>query len=227
MVCPVRFVLIASLVLVAVACGGGSKPSGGSASPTAVVATATPSAAASAADAAVAAAVALTGGVVVPDGPTCQKQTKPCVLHGVDPESPDRGVAVVEVGDPAGGAAMVVFGRQSNGAWGFWFGTQQQVYHALVLPAQMRVCADGEGVNLRQGPDTATPSISLLKDGTMVTVDSFVLTQPGSYGKPGPTGNGWYAVSAPASGYVRADFLSVTTLPDCSLRDALVKSAAP
>ncbi len=89
----------------------------------------------------------------------------------------------------------------------------------------MRVCADGQGVNVRQAADEKAPSAGLLKDGTIVTADNFVLTQPGtgSFAKPGPAGNGWYGISAPTAGFVRADFLSVVSLPDCQLRDFLTK----
>jgi hypothetical protein len=212
-------------------CAGGSKsnsqiPAG--LTPPAASATAARAAAtqgpATAADAAVAAAVTFFGGVLVTDGPTCQKQTKPCVIHGVDPDSPDRGITAMELADPQGGAAMVVFGRQADDSWSFWFGTQQQVYHALVLPAQMRVCADGQGVNVRKAADEQAPSAGLLKDGATVTAENFVLTQPGSFAKPGPAGNGWYSVSAPTVGFIRADLLSVLSLPDCQLRDFLTKS---
>jgi hypothetical protein len=221
-----------ALSIFAAACGGGSKAgspftpvtTSSTASPVSTALQRTPAGTPAPADAAVNAAVAFFGGVLVADGPTCQKQTKPCVLHGIDPDSPDRGVTVMELGDPQGGGAMVVFGRQADGSWSFWFGTQQQVYHALVLPAEMRVCADGQGVNVRQSADEKSQSVGLLKDGTKVTAENFVLTQAGSYAKPGPSGNGWYSVSGPAAGYIRADFLSVTTLPDCQLRDFLTKS---
>jgi hypothetical protein len=87
----------------------------------------------------------------------------------------------------------------------------------------MRVCADGQGVNVRQAADEASTALGLLKDGTMVTAERFVLTQAGTYNAPGPRGNGWYSISGATPGFVRADFLSVTTQPDCQLRDALTK----
>jgi len=114
-----------------------------------------------------------------------------------------------------------VLGLKPGGDWAYWFGSQQATYHALALPAQMRVCADGQGVNVRETASETAATRGLIKDGTIVTADRFVLTQPAIYRSPGPAGNGWYSVSGPTPGFVRADFLSVTTLPDCKLRDAL------
>jgi hypothetical protein len=157
----------------------------------------------------------------VPDVNACRAQTKTCVTHGVDPDSPDRGVAVMEVGAPAGGAARFVLGLKADGTWGYWFGSQQATYHALTLPAEMRVCADGQSVNVRETASETASSRGMLKDGALVTADRFMLTNPGTYGGPGPSGNGWYSITGATPGFVRADLLSVTTQPDCKLRDAL------
>ncbi len=183
---------------------------------------ATPRPLPSAVDAATQAAVAFFNGAAVPDFAACQKQSKPCITHGVDPDSPDKGIAAFEEGSPQGGAALVVFGQQADKTWGFWFGTQQDVYHALVLPAQMRVCADGQGANVREQPDEKAKVVTAVRDGTMVTAETFVLTNPGSNSGQRKNGNGWYSVSSPAKGFVRADFVSVARLPDCKLRDFLV-----
>jgi hypothetical protein len=133
----------------------------------------------------------------------------------------------MELGDPRGGGAMFVLGQKAPGDWAFWFGTQQKTYHATALAAQMRVCADGQGVNVRQMPNETSTGLGLLKDGTVVTADRFVLTQEGTFKGAGPSGNGWYGISGPTAGFIRADFLSVTSLPDCELRNALVSSVKP
>jgi hypothetical protein len=151
----------------------------------------------------------------------CRAQTKPCILVSPEEATPDRGVAAFEEASPEGGGALVVFGAEANGAWGFWFGTQQAVYHALKLPAEMRVCADGQGVNVRQQPDVTSAAVGQLAAGAVVTADRFILTDPVTAVLSPERGNGWYAVSGSVQGYIRADFLSATTLPDCSLRDAL------
>lgn len=117
---------------------------------------------------------------------------------------------------------MVVFGLKPDGAWDYWFGTQQGTYHALKLPAEMRVCASGEGVNVREQPDAGSPAVGQLSDGATVTAERFVLTEPGKIQPSLVSGNGWYQVSGSLSGYIRADFLSVTSLPDCSLHDILI-----
>lgn len=147
-----------------------------------------------------------------------------CLFHDVTEEdSPERGVAVFGLGFADGGGALVVFGRDESGGWQFWFGTQQGVYHALRLPAEMRVCADGQGANVRMAPNVSAKSLGMLKDGAIVTSTQFVLTEPGSNSpQPAKNGNGWYQVTGDIDGFVRADLLSVTALPDCKLRDALV-----
>ena len=144
-----------------------------------------------------------------------------CLYHGPsDADSPDRGVASFGLGYAQGEGAQVVFGRDGAGAWQFWFGTQQGTYHALQLPAEMRICADGQGANVRQQPDIASPSMGVLKDNAVVTAEQFVLTQAAHIGD-GPNGNGWYEVTGEVSGFIRADLVSVTSLPDCSLRNAI------
>jgi hypothetical protein len=140
-------------------------------------------------------------------------------------DSPERGVAAFSLGFAEFGGAEVVFGRDQAGGWQFWFGTQQQIYHALKMPAEMRVCADGQGANVRVAPDVSAKSAGLLKENAIVTAQQFVLTQPGARpGEKGPSGNGWYEVTGAFNGFVRADLLSVASLPDCSLRNALVKT---
>lgn len=149
-----------------------------------------------------------------------------CLFHDVtEKDSPERGIAVFGLGFRDGGGALIVFGRDEAGGWQFWFGTQQSVYHALALPAQMRICADGSAANVRMAPDMSAKSLGTLKEGTLVTAEQFVLTQPGAYSADSATGGmGWYQVSGELTGFIRADLLSVATLPDCSVRDALVKT---
>jgi hypothetical protein len=162
------------------------------------------------------------------DDPTVCKGEPPrkqaCLFHDVsEKDSPERGVAAFGLGFADGGGALVVFGRDETGGWQFWFGTQQSVYHALSMPAEMRVCADGQGANVRTAPDVSAKSLGTIKDGSIVTATQFVLTDPGSNSpQPGKNGNGWYQVTGEINGFIRADLLSVATQPDCKLRDSLV-----
>jgi hypothetical protein len=143
-----------------------------------------------------------------------------CINHDTtEKDSPARGVAVFGLAFADGGGALVVFGRDEAGGWQFWFGTQQSVYHALSMPAEMRVCADGQGANVRMAPNLAAESLGTLKDGSVLTAMQFLLTEPGwSSPQPLRAGNGWYQVTGEINGFIRADLLSVTSQPGCKLR---------
>ena len=143
-----------------------------------------------------------------------------------NPDSPEHGIVTFEVGFIDGGGAMVVFGRDEAGGWQFWFGTQQQTYQPLRLPAEARICAGGEGANVRQAPDVSAMSLGVLKDGTMLTAEDFVLTQPGSNAPGSPLGNGWYRVTGALNGFIRADLLSDAGTSGCGLHDAIEQGAA-
>ena len=146
-----------------------------------------------------------------------------CISDHPFATSADRGVAVMDLAaaPPADGGAILIMGRKGDGHWDLWFITQNNYYQATFLPAQMRVCADNQGANLRQNPDAASKSLVLIKDGTIVTGESFVLTQPGSR-QPAVRGIGWYEISAPQKGFIRSDLLSDTIWPDCTARNLSV-----
>jgi hypothetical protein len=175
-----------------------------------------------AAEAALQAAARFYNATAVGEVDECLPPATICVTYGHGADAPDLGVAAVAVFEPEFGGAIAFFGLQGNGMWGYWFATQNDYYQATVLPAQMRVCADGQGVNVREDADTASSSLGLLRDGTLVTAESFVLTQPGT-NNPGTVGLGWYAVSGAMRGFIRSDLLSKATEPDCSLRDIQVR----
>jgi hypothetical protein len=87
---------------------------------------------------------------------------------------------------------------------------------------QLPVQRDPRPVNLREGPTTAAKAVTLLKDLARVRAEALTLTQPAD--SRGQNGQGWYQVSAPQAGWVRADFLSDAQLGNCEVRNQLVKS---
>jgi hypothetical protein len=107
----------------------------------------------------------------------------------------------------------------------FWFGTQATTYQLTVLPGDMRVCAGGDGLNVRVSPTVESESLTLLNDDTIISVDRFVLTEPGSRS---PTtgvqaGFGWYHLTSPREGWAYSKYLSAASLGDCAVHDALVQ----
>jgi hypothetical protein len=148
-----------------------------------------------------------------------------CIIARSNAATLSGGIAVFDVAEPeAGDAGLGILGRAPDGTWKYWFGTQQP-YALLALPGDMRVCADGDGLNLRTQPAATAPQVTLLADGTIVRGDGFVLTEPGT---PGPDaekrGYGWYHIAAPQEGWAYSRFLSNAQIGDCSLRDALERA---
>lgn len=235
--------MVAALAIVA--CGGGTKvkvqpdatftpPSGASIAP--LSATASPAAspsstpsptptvsAAQATDDAFKAGLTIFNAVSNDDCRTNNPQQKACLVEGVNQSSPDRGAAAFELGDPiAGGGATVVLGRDPQGQWGFWYGTQQEIFRTFDLPADMRVCGFGQGLQLRAEPSATSEALMSLSDGSTVRAEEFLLTAPGDYA--GHTvGSGWYRVSAPVPGWVQSQLVADAKSGDCALHDAIEK----
>jgi len=148
-----------------------------------------------------------------------------CIIARSNAATLSSGIAVFDVAEPEfGDAGLGILGRTPDGTWKYWFGTQQP-YALLSLPGDMRVCADGDGLNLRTEPAATAPQLALLRHGTIVRGDGFVLTEPGT---PGPDaekkGYGWYHIAAPQDGWAYSKFLSNAQIGDCSLRDALERA---
>jgi hypothetical protein len=226
--------LVATL---AIACGGeGQKGAEGTLSPgatpsasAAVAATSTPGTATpeSEADRALAAAEVVFGGVV---GPSCTPtaETPVCILPLPSAGTPDRGIAAFQTSFYPVGGAIEFLGKTPVGEWQFWFGTQDIAYQLTVLPGEMRVCAGGEGLNLRASPSVDSESLALLSDDEVVAVDRFTLTEPGKRSATGAeAGYGWYHLTSPEEGWAYSKYLSDAALDDCSVHDALVPSVTP
>ncbi len=179
------------------------------------------------ADRALAAAEVVLGGAAGPDCiPTAEAPV--CILPAPSLASPKRGIAAFDVSFYPGGGAIEFLGKTPEGEWEFWFGTQDITYQLTVLPGDMRVCAGGAGLNLRASPSVDSDAPALLADDEMLTVDRFVLTEPGSRSPTGAeAGYGWYHSMSPEAGWAYSKYLSDASLDDCTVHDALVPSVTP
>jgi hypothetical protein len=241
---PALAASLAGIALALAACAGGGDEgaataspvparTGAAASPTASPAATRPAAsptaasatpAASEADRAAAAAKTIIGGVV-DAACTPSPETPACTIPNPSLGTPQHGTAAFGISSYPGGGAMEFLGQTPEGEWKFWFGTQNIAYQLTVLPGDMRVCAGGAGLNVRASSAAESESLALLNDGTIISVDRFVLTEPGTRsattGVP-QAGFGWYHLTSPKEGWAFSKYLSVASLGDCSVHDALV-----
>ncbi len=233
--------LLAGIAVLAAACGGGTKTTiqpdatftpAGSATTAATPAptqtpapspSATPTVSASAAlDAAFNAGLGIFDAVSNDDCKTNNPQGKACLVKDAHPADASRGAAAFELGFPQGGGATVVLGRTADGGWGYWYGTQQQIFRSYALPTDMLVCGFGAGTVVRAAADGASASVASLPDLAKVRAEEFLLTNPGTYGKT--NGGGWYRISAPNAGWVRSTAVADANNGDCKLHDAIERT---
>jgi len=231
---PAFVALLAGMALALAACGGGGDEGAGTASPVPIgTGTVAPSgstplpaatSAPSEADRAAEAARAIFGGVV---DPTCtpSPETPACIIPDPSLGTPQRGTAAFGTSAYPGGGAMEFLGQTPEGEWKFWFGTQAVAYQLTVLPGDMRVCAGGAGLNVRASSAVESESLALLNDDTIISVDRFLLTEPGSRSATTgvQAGFGWYHLTSPKEGWAFSKYLSDASLGDCSVHDALVR----
>ncbi len=114
-------------------------------------------------------------------------------------------------------------GREPDGSWGFWYGSQDFDYRAKSLPVDMIVCADGDGLNVRAKADPNSAVVKLVPDGSQVRAEQFVLTKEAAKDFSGS--DGWYRISGPVEGWVNVSYVSIR-LPgqkDCAIRDLRVR----
>lgn len=150
-----------------------------------------------------------------------------CITARSNAETLAGGIAEFSVYEPPsdvsfGEAFLGVLGRTADGAWEYWFGTQSPYALLLALPGDMRVCADGDGLNLRSEPAKDAPQVALLADGTIVRGDRFVLPErEANVDRRLPRGHGWYHITAPEDGWAYSKYLSNAASGDCSVRDTV------
>ena len=120
------------------------------------------------------------------------------------------------------GSAAVFAGRTASGAWDFWYGTQQTVYRMADLPGDILVCANGDGLNIRESPDAGSKVVAFVKDLTRLRAEEFVLTTPGGNAPGTGSGSGWYRVTAKepqVAGWAFSKYITDARLKDCSIQD--------
>jgi RNA polymerase sigma factor (sigma-70 family) len=103
---------------------------------------------------------------------------------------------------------IVLFGREADGTWAYFLtignGGGGPPFTA---PLEARVCAGGDGMNLRAEPSTAAQVVTLVADGTTLHPDRFELTQAGALPRgttaesQGSQGDGWYHFTSPQAGW--------------------------
>jgi hypothetical protein len=164
-----------------------------------------------------------------------QALTTPCQSVNSDPngsclfvtsteQNAQRGIAKFSISAVQGGGASEIYGKGPDGAWKYWFGTQQPIYQLLDLPGPMLVCAGGDGINIRSAASPDAQVLGQAGDGARLTAENFVLTEPGSFNSSGlPTAGrgGWYQISAPQQGWVYSRFVTDAGLGSCMWHDLL------
>jgi hypothetical protein len=155
---------------------------------------------------------AVTGG----DCDRPENRSRLCATLESDDNTVANGMAVISVDNRSGGGFNALYGRTLNGEWKAWEHTQNP-FLLLGLPGNVRVCADGDGLNVRELPAQTGNVVQLLPDNTIARADRFVLETPRS----GETrGFGWYHLVSPIEGWAHSEFLANAAHGDCALRDA-------
>ena len=167
-------------------------------------------------------ALADSGGVT---GQACERPEnadKACVELQSTDVTVRGGIAVFGVSS-GGGASAAVYGRNADGEWKLWFRTQN-AFSLLFLPGDVRICADGDGLNVRAQASLAGPVVTTLADDTVARAEEFVLDTAGA--NSAQPGFGWYRLTAPSEGWAHSEFLAAAALGDCAARDAQTGSRA-
>jgi hypothetical protein len=174
-----------------------------------------------------AAAVAAAFGNGVKADPDCSNAVS-CIML-IDPgTSVDLGIMRLAFRAPIGegGGAAIFAGKEQDGTWGFWFGTQQAIYRAVDLPGDIMICAGADVLNVRSAPAKDASLIAAVKTGDKVHAEQFVLTEPATSGPGGTNGAGWYRVSGPLvpnGGWVYSRYTTDARLGSCQLHDQIEK----
>jgi hypothetical protein len=186
--------------------------------------TPTPTLPPSAGEQAQAVAVQFVRGIILPPGQLCagpgNPQDRPCVGPLQTPD-PERGIAHFGVDYPDGSSTNLFIGRKGDGTWAPWYATPNTDHHLKVLPGEMLVCADGDGLNVRERPDATAPVVQTLSDLDRVTADMFELDRAATTVDDFDAFySGWYWLSEPVVGWASANFLADALNGDCRERNA-------
>lgn len=140
------------------------------------------------------------------------------------PDTVVRGIAQLATGDPQGGGATVFLGRQANGEWHYWFGTQQAVSPLVSLPGEAFACGGGQGITIRAQPSDTAEAVTKVGELAPLRAQQFVLTAAGSTAAGAARGEGWYRINIPATGWVNARDITDSANKNCGLHDAIYGS---
>ncbi len=127
------------------------------------------------------------------------------------------GISAWRVSAQGGSSYTGVLGRMDDGSWKLWFSSQDVIW-LIGLPGTMRVCADGQGLNLRKTASSTADRVASIADNTLVEGDKFVLTEPGT---PTQQGYGWYHLTTNPDGWAYSKYLVDSTQPNCDARNRL------
>jgi hypothetical protein len=144
-----------------------------------------------------------------------------CIALQSSSEDVARGIAWFQAGDLDGGGFRFYMGRQVEGSWGYWFGTQQQVDILQVLPGEVLVCGRGAPVELHETPEFVSAVVASADHLSALTAEEFVLARPGQFEAGGVIGEGFYRISAPVAGWIDAASITSAEYGDCLLHDEL------
>ena len=119
----------------------------------------------------------------------------------------DKGVAVAVLDDSTDGWYRVAY----NGKCGYVSADYLLIDQDNIFTPYGR--ANGDGINVRSGPSTESEVLASVNSGTIVTVNGFE--------------DGWYNVTCKygTEGYIRSDFLDLTTSSATSSSSGIVATA--
>ncbi|TAK57787.1 MAG: hypothetical protein EPO22_11740 [Dehalococcoidia bacterium] len=170
--------------------------------------------------AALAAAESIFHGVAGADCAQAADPSTTCLQSLSTAETIAAGISAWKVSAQGGSSYTGVLGRAADGSWKLWFSSQDVIWQ-LQLPGTMRVCADGQGLNLRKTAATTGERLASIADNEIVEGDKFVLTEPGT---PTQHGYGWYHLPTTPDGWAYSKFLVDSTQPNCDARNRLEAS---
>lgn len=159
----------------------------------------------------------------VPVEPDCREGAD-CVRQGVVGPSVEQGILQLAYAGADGSGAALVMALDQQDAWAVWLASQRDVYQLLELPGELRVCAGGEGTELREAPSPEAASVASAADGDLLEAESFVLTEPGSLQE---WGAGWYRITSPVEAWAHSREVANAATGDCNLRDVYEKGEEP
>jgi hypothetical protein len=109
---------------------------------------------------------------------------------------------------------IALMGVGPEGIWGLWFAAPA-TFVPTRLPAEAKACHP-DGVSVFAEPSRDATVAGTLTDGSVVSVDRFVLARFGAWSATGDraTGEGWFHIAGSGKGWVPAGYIVVAEA-DC------------